>query len=365
MNHLNSGKKFWVVRAGKKSAHFNYFYDNNTISIGHWNKVFELNSSYVVNADLLNEGELARIKGIIAPRPNPKTAPSRGDVMNFNQGLNFITEISIGDYVVTIGRDQIILGEIKSDAYSFNEKSVALTQHAKPDHSLYRDVEWIADKQRGKAPSIIKRSIQSPLTVFSIDTYKLQIFSWIYPIYSHEDELFLATNIRSKNSISSYHKSQYQLMLGEMELAAKAIIANNITSEHENFIAAVLSEMPSLSPINRTLSEQAEYMSPGISWSKVKIGATGAAIVAIMFASMYSNPALAQEIYDAASLHGEMNITLSDIQSLGDKFKDEFKFSDIKNNLELALSEIIDEDVSSEELDDMYAPSYEDDESSH
>jgi hypothetical protein len=346
MISIDSNTNFWVIRAGSSQTYYDHFIDEGIVSVGHWDKYLKINTNIEILNDKVSVDDFKLVKdGLL----NALTEDDKKQTVlsGFNQGLRFIQAVKINDIVLTIGKHHISVGKITSNTIQSNELRMALVPSNGAKHMLYRQVSWIRTLPRsGIMPSLITKLIQSPpLTIYDATNHASTILSWIFAYHSFGDSITLSTNILASQDIKSVYKSQYSLLICELELASNIIIKtlNENPSEFARLTRETIKDFKLEDYYSATMSEKAEYMSPGFSWANIKTKCKKTQhILAILFLLTHCEFSAAEVELDKFILdEGISEMYAEDfkksikdsVASIGEKFK----LGSIKNELQLDI----------------------------
>jgi hypothetical protein len=257
-------QRYWVVRA-QGGEYVGHFRQAGTVAIGHLDELAipDTNNQpfFPTMAPLLSQIEdLERSKG-----ENDWKAKAQ---LRFRQVTTFIDEMSVGDLVVTIDSDYLMVGRIvghpRIDNASVrvirNEESEKFTEMT---FSLRRPVRWGPTIRRSHLPTAMKRSISARLTVFNIDSYWATLYHMLYPIFTSEGKIYFSTRINQTDAISNYSVAQLFLILTDLEVSIRSVEFTDNPDEidFENLFDKFVRED------GFRMATTAEFMSPGSVWS--------------------------------------------------------------------------------------------------
>lgn len=104
---VDKNRKYWMIRSGEKSKHFNEFVNNSFVAIP-WEKLNDLN--------LLKDKTSEEIKDVLIKKYDYKPQPLSTAANKINR---FINEIKIGDVIVmpSARLQEVAIGIIRSEVY--------------------------------------------------------------------------------------------------------------------------------------------------------------------------------------------------------------------------------------------------------
>jgi len=281
--HRPAEQRFWVVRASS-GQYIRHFLDRHIIAIGHLDGLG------------LKDGEIpelndAHLRATLASREPDKSKAAI--TSQLNQFKAFTEGMSIGDLVVTLDSNSLIVGRIISDAYIDNKPVTRRTRRNKEHSMTYctrRDVSWGPTLRRSTVPAAVEVSLFAHQTVFSIDNHWQIIYHLLYPFFFYEDSLYLSVNIRQVKALDTYSVSQLFNVLSGVEVIARTLevysdgIKEAVSKERESY-----SEIYDYFVQQRlfTLTSKAEFMSPGSIWSKIDLAPKGMLYMCIAYTMVF------------------------------------------------------------------------------
>jgi len=362
MFSLLDSANFWVVRAGKSSAHYEKFLEKSFVAVSHWDDFLSpVTRNLVFNSDgVLTEDFSESANSSIVVEGDGTTT------RNFHTGQRFCNEIKDGDYVITIGKNDISFGIVTSKPYVFRStnyeaiEGISRTIDVRAGTSgflLRCDVDWIVTKSKAGMPSSVSKALFAPMTLFDIDSHKLSILSWVYPVFFSENQVFLSSNIRTSDDIKSYDLMRYQQLMMDIEYISGLIDQAELTGNEQELLACLNDYDKAL----LSLSEQCEYMSPGVYWAKIRANFKKSYIVGLVFLAI-SNGLSADEItLAAANIPDSLNLVIDSqmIENVSNIIREKNDYESISESLNLYIdsrsesgSEIF--DAAQEEDDDEF-----------
>jgi hypothetical protein len=285
-------RRYWVVRANQ-SLYYDHFTRYGVVAVGHFNAL-DINLEDT-EAFFPDEGEL---RSVVSRGANLKGAKKAQESKNLNQLKNFIYNINVGDWVVTVRDSALRFGIVESEPYIDNEPleiiyDVEKGRSVEMDYLLRRKVTWGPAIQRKTMPYGLVASLGSQLTVFNIDKHWEAIYHSLYAAFSRRDELFLSLKIRSEKEIKNYSVVQILQFMNEIEVISKEFEGG---IDRESFEALfdyyVDNDL-------FTLTTKAQFNSPGDIWNKIVIPnlkkGKGASIALVVYAMLFGNNQLGMD----------------------------------------------------------------------
>lgn len=167
---LDSAESAWMVRAGNDNELVDQFWNQKLVAVG-WKAIDDISS-------------LSSRSGVkeMYKEAYPEHSRYRRDT-NAGQLFRFAHEIIQGDYVVSyVKSEQEYLAGCINGPYQYRSDS--------PDvqYPHIRPVNWIARLPRDVFSEPARRSLRSPLTVFSLDDYVDEIYSLLVGTNSTEND---------------------------------------------------------------------------------------------------------------------------------------------------------------------------------
>jgi len=285
-------RRYWVVRANQ-SLYYDHFTRYGVIAVGHLNSL----DIKVEDQESFSPDE-KDLKSSVSKGSDLKGAKKAQESKNFNQLKNFIFNINVGDWVVTVRDSSLRFGIIESEPYIDNTPleiiyDIEKGRSVEMDYLLRRKVTWGPTIQRKKMPYGLVTSLGSQLTVFNIDKHWEAIYHSLYPAFIKNDELFLSLKIRAEEEISNYSIVQILHFMNEVEVIAKEF-GNNLTEDNFEELFRCYAEQNLF-----TLTTKAQFHSPGDIWNKIIIPnvkkGKKASVALIVYAMIFGNSQLGMD----------------------------------------------------------------------
>jgi hypothetical protein len=255
-------RRYWVVRADG-GKYFDHFIKYRAIALGHLDEL-DLRESkhhpYIPNyleleKTLKNSHESQAIK-------------ARRTSTHFNQVKAFISEMKVGDWVLTVGSSAIGFGRVIG-LPRLDKKPLPITYDEETgrkvvlEYNLRREVIWGPQIKRDVLPFGLLASLKANQTLFNIDHHWDAIYHSLYPVFKRGNDLYLSARINTENKIKNNHIVSFFSLLNEIEVIAKEFDKNISIDSFES----VFSEYVSNELI--TITTKAEFHSPGEVWNVI------------------------------------------------------------------------------------------------
>jgi hypothetical protein len=251
-------QRFWVVRASG-GQFVRHFAQAGIVAIGHLD---------FLNLPLTGSG--ARRLELEAPTLEKQIASARklterGAASHVNQVKRFISEISLGDLVVTVDSRHLIIGRVIGNPYisrdsvflrSTDERSARRDPESPMRYQLRRKIAWGPMMRRKDLPYSTSNSLFAHQTVFNFDKYWETVYHLLYPAFTAEDEFFFTINIKETKPLNNYAVTQLFALLTEFEILSRSTDKDVRALSFEQFLQGI-------EPSDMLLSTQAGFMSKG------------------------------------------------------------------------------------------------------
>ncbi|MBD3671720.1 MAG: hypothetical protein HUJ29_13195 [Gammaproteobacteria bacterium] len=253
-------QRCWVVRASG-GDYVSHFRKEGVMALGH------IDALELPENDK-DDGFVPDYESLKVKLESQEKISERGAFVHFRQVKSFISEINIGDLVVTVDRGLLMVGRVIGYSYIDNKPVRIIydekrNQYTEMPFRLRRKVQWGPVLKRSTLPSAMLRSITSRLTVFNIDQYWSSIYHLLYPVFQYENCLYFSARIQQRDEINNFNVSQVFRILTELEVVVTNFeqILDNPEFDFDNLFAAFknVGEF--------RLKTTAEFMSPGSIWS--------------------------------------------------------------------------------------------------
>lgn len=257
-------RRYWVVRA-EGGYYYDHFIKHKVIALGHLNDVASISTTTDATKPFFPT-EMA-IKNYII-RDKEGEIDSTINPMQVGQIKSFIHDMSVGDWVLTIGHQGLRIGRIVGHP-RFNEEPLKVTYSNNPSleiempHKLRRSVKWGPEINRSKLPYGLLLSLKANQTLFNIDKHWEAVCHTFYPIFKRGTKLYLSSRINEESQISNYYVTSLLAYLNDIEVIAKefdrGINSQNFEKVFDNYVEKDL----------LTITTQAQFHSPGEIWNAI------------------------------------------------------------------------------------------------
>lgn len=273
--HRPKDQRYWVVRASS-GQYLNHFLDANAVAIGHLDELS-------VESKNLGQIDYKAVKAALALK-NPEK--SKGTITSqVNQIKAFIDLISIGDLVITLDSNSLVVGRVISDAYVDDRPVVRHTRSNKKHemrHRVRRRISWGPILSRTRVPAAVEVSLFAHQTVFNIDDHWQTIYHLLYPYFTYKDKLYLSTNISQIKALDNYSVAELFRLLSGAEAIARLMEADETSALTYQEIYSYFAQKQLF-----TLTSKAEFMSPGSIWSKVALTPKGMIFMCLVYSMLF------------------------------------------------------------------------------
>ncbi|WP_024460924.1 hypothetical protein [Marinimicrobium sp. LS-A18] len=263
-------KRYWVVRA-EGGLYFDHFTQHGLIALGHLNcldiKDTPESGQFYPSEDKLSQSFIRYHDEIGSSRHRTSS--------HLTQIKSFIYEMSVGDWVVTVGDKLVRFGRIIGRPYIENEPVTVVYDAmkgrlVKMDFTLRRSVVWGPSILRKELPYGLSQSFQSNLTLFCLDKHWQAVHHSLYPAFVKDNHLYLSSKIRSKDRIKNYSVSAVLTLLNEIEVIGKEVENFDNLENFDDTYNRYIDDN------KLSITTKAQFHSPGDIWNA--IGATAGSI---------------------------------------------------------------------------------------
>lgn len=257
-----SARRYWVVRA-ESGLYYDHFTRHGVIALGHLN-VLDLASTTEDDAQFNWEVLQKNFKSLTETDPNLKQIGK----LHLSQAKSFLYEMSVGDWVMTIGAGSVRFGRIISKPFIERRPIVIVYDPERGptvemDMHLRRSVQWGPSILRQKLPYGLLLSLKANQTVFCMDAKWEAIYHTLYAAFRKDNLLYLSAKITTEQAIKNHNISTIFKLLDEVEIIGKEVTLGNSGSDFENVVQNYL-ETDSL-----TITTKAQFHSPGDIWNAI------------------------------------------------------------------------------------------------
>lgn len=274
--------------------------------------------------------------------PNQKSKSST--TVKISQVKKFVSDIKVGDVVLSLSDDYIIAGTVSSEAYIDDDIIIVRDLDGSAigdnlDFKLRRKVQWTKKQNKKSLPYEIQKSLRANQTVFSIKDHWKAINHWLNVLFVNEGSLYFSSRIEQPENINNFDVTQYSMTLNRIEAYSLALsnlfegdnfnsIDNNV--DVNNLIKSSFETMCRERSFKLTTKQS--FMSEGDFWGGITCGRIQKLIFVAIFASVMDvNVAFATEDV-------ELLAQVQDMVTLGaDQIKNLAQFDQVAESLKLKI----------------------------
>tara|TARA_R110002167_G_scaffold364794_2_gene587435 strand:+ start:349 stop:1395 length:1047 start_codon:yes stop_codon:yes gene_type:complete len=256
-------RRYWVVRA-EGGLYYDHFIKHRIVALGHLNclKVADTEENEWFSPD---EGELS---SSFLKHNESKDIKRQRTSVHLAQIRSFVYEMSIGDWVLTVGERNIRFGRILSHAFI---RKGDLTVVYDPesgrkvdmDYDLRRDIQWGPSLLRKNLPYGLITSLKANQTLFCLDKNWEAVYHSLYPCFMRKEKLYLSARINTQESIKNYNVAALFNILNEVEVIAKEFAIGNSLVNVDRDLEKYVDED------SLTITTKAQFHSPGEIWNTI------------------------------------------------------------------------------------------------
>ncbi|CAM4396450.1 hypothetical protein [Pseudoalteromonas maricaloris] len=256
-------RRYWVVRA-ESGRFYEHFVKYGVIALGHLDCI-EFKDTSEGERFYPDEEELTdQFKKYREGKKYKKQSTS----VQLAQAKSFIYDMSIGDWVVTIGSNLIRFGRIISNSYIDNTPLIVVYDpesghQSEMEFKVRREVSWGPSISKKELPYGLTQSLKSNLTVFNLDRHWQAVHHSLYPAFMKGGNLYLSSKIRSNDEIKNYSVSAILTLLNEVEVIGKEFAKNNNLNNFEAIYNQYIDDE------QLTITTKAQFHSPGDIWNAI------------------------------------------------------------------------------------------------
>ena len=280
LQELDGATKYWVIRPGEKGRYFRHFKDCGVVALGHIDEIVE--EEGIVES--INGGELQVALSDHRKQKRKSTSQTQTSdeirlegsriVSIVTQVKTFINEVKIGDVVITLNPDRVLVGTVTSDAFiekgdlRVSSGGVGYTDSVLK-YALRRNVDWGQIKKRESIPTVIKSSLSPSQTIFSISEKNTELFThWLYSIFLKDGRLYFSTKINKKEKINQFQMLEFQRSIQKLEILTDLVFGGDL--EGKNLLPILEDLYFQYGDADEfSLTAKSSYLSPGNIWSDV------------------------------------------------------------------------------------------------
>lgn len=146
--YFNGDTNYWIVRSGVNSRFFDEFKRRQQIALG-WNMINDLDMiKNRFNIEEIKDVVEAKYGMLLQQLSKEQDTNIKRRVSDISGKINrFVNELKVGDIVLTPGKEDVLIGEVLSDAYIvdniYKNESKHLEDLIIGDLNKVRNVKWI------------------------------------------------------------------------------------------------------------------------------------------------------------------------------------------------------------------------------
>lgn len=259
---------YWVVRAGEDAAYLSHFHRNNLVAIGHLDKMEYLSTDLELGLPLVTL--LSKYKERLIKEKSSKASATNKS----GQVYRFVTEMKVGDVIISLDESNILTGVITSDAYKDSSQKVIRgiddSIVGEPlTYSLRRNVSWGNRVSREAAPAAVRSSLRANQAVFCVSDHWQTLNHWLSVVFTKDDAVYFSSKIMQREQISNFDVSQFSHILNLFEAVSSELLNYNFyeVEDLDKFVVDVYNNC--LKNRNFHLKTQQSFMSPGDYWGSL------------------------------------------------------------------------------------------------
>lgn len=338
-------KRYWVVKSDH-GRYFEHFKEHALIAIGHLDQLALPQSSSPYDP------ELPQLKDKLKKLHKSNRKQQGYTTNHFNQIKNFISDLKLGDWVVTKSDREILIGRVIGNPQISKEPlSVKTAKHIEEDlpslkFNLRRRVSWGPSISLQSVPLFLRHSLRALQSFYNIDQHRIALHHLLFPWFTYEGSLYLSARVKTRSDISNFYVSNFFNLLNEVEVIGKTFEDVPLTNED---VRKALHEFASNDQF--TLTTKASFSSPGDIWAKVQFATLkqlpkGMLYAVVIYAMLFGHPALGMDgIIDIESRKLLWQVVAKRMEAhLFDKTREELELSLPDEDTSKLISNEIDEE---------------------
>lgn len=342
---VDSSVNYWVVRAGEDAAYLSHFKYNNLVAIGHLDKMEFLPS------DLEDRKQFLKLLSKYQKRLLDEKSSKASATNKSGQVYRFVTEMKIGDVIISLDEKHILTGVITSHAYKDNRQKVIRSKEGAVvgsplTYSLRRNVSWGDPVSRNAAPAAVRSSLRANQAVFCVSEHWQTLNHWLSVLFTKDDAVYFSSKIMQTQQISNFDVSQFSRILNIFEAVASELSHSFKNDVHNDLIyftdlygSAELNEFidnayeKCLRHREFQLKTQQSFMSPGDYWGSL----TGDKVKNVIFITAFCALFNCEAVF-ADGMDMDIAITNKDaIDTLVEHIKEKEGFDYVEKGLKIKL----------------------------
>lgn len=210
--------KYWLVRSGVESKYFEEFSMNNQIALG-WDLINNIDIfKNNVNSERIRSVVNNKYLDFLTKLSDEKKANISRRITDItNKIWRFVNELKVGDIILTPGSDEVLIGEVLSEAYVingvYNKKRVNLDDTIVGELNKVRNVKWIKRMKRDDLEPNIKLNINVNHGISQITNSQVitEINRSLYKFYITDEDAHSIIMVKNQNEIDF---EQYARFIG-------------------------------------------------------------------------------------------------------------------------------------------------------
>ncbi|EOE0524291.1 hypothetical protein ACJ8VI_002803 [Providencia stuartii] len=328
-----SNRKFWVVRSDG-GAYYNHFLANSLVAIGHLDNM-DYSQSALINSEENQRLLIEYRRSLIENNEQPASASNKA-----GQVFRFINEMSIGDYIITLSSNRIVVGTITSQPYKSIDNVTILnddgsTNETLMHYSLRRDVIWGRSQDRSELPLAINNSFRANQTVFSANEHWKELNHWMSVAFISDDDAYISSRIEQRDGINNLDIAQYAIIINKIEAIAESFVRNSTENMTNDDLIQLFNQTYRQLRTDRTftVTTQQVFLSPGDLWAKISGGRQKSLVFVCAFLMLFGTPITFSNEDDENFISERRAAILTMLNEV----KAEEDFEDVKDGLQLRI----------------------------
>ncbi|HHQ4611499.1 TPA: hypothetical protein ACSP2B_003770 [Aeromonas veronii] len=342
---VDSSLNYWVVRAGEDAAYLSHFKHNNLVAIGHLDKMEFLPSDIEDRKQLLTL--LSKYQRQLLDEKNSKASATNKS----GQVYRFITEMKVGDIIISLDERQILTGVITSNAYKDNRQKVIRSGDGAVvgsplTYSLRRNVSWGNPVSRHAAPAAVRSSLRANQAVFCVSEHWQTLNHWLSVIFTKDDAVYFSSKIMQTQQISNFDVSQFSRILNIFEAVSSALSSSFKDNIYDDaiYISEYYTQGEIIAFIDSAyarclthrefqLKTQQSFMSPGDYWGSLTGDKVKNVIFIMAFCALFNCEAVFADVMDMEIA----DLNKDAVNTLVEHIKEKEGFDHVEKGLKIKL----------------------------
>lgn len=254
-------RRYWLVRA-ESGKYYQHFVNDGVIALGHLN---DFDFEDTKGAPFLPDVKSLRESFV---RQYSSDEKKRKTLLHFGQAKSFLYEMTVGDWVVTVGNFSLRVGRIIGKPF-ISKVPVDVVIDPKTDRrvsmnfDLRRRVEWGPSISRARLPYGLTQSLRANQTLACLDSKWEAIYHTLYPAFIKDNILHLSAKITTEDRIRNHSLSLIFKMLDEIEVIGKEFAKEGGINNFDELFSRYVAED------KLSITTKAEFHSPGDIWNSI------------------------------------------------------------------------------------------------